>query len=56
MATGYEKECILPREDHLNGVFHIGFGSEKFLPLKTIGEEAERIAKEIAESEIRYRM
>jgi putative flavoprotein involved in K+ transport len=55
MATGYEKECIFPREDRLNGMFLVGFGSDKFLPLKTIGEDAERIAQDIAQSEIRDR-
>eukprot|EP00587_Corethron_hystrix_P014639 CAMPEP_0113298612 /NCGR_PEP_ID=MMETSP0010_2-20120614/987_1 /TAXON_ID=216773 ORGANISM="Corethron hystrix, Strain 308" /NCGR_SAMPLE_ID=MMETSP0010_2 /ASSEMBLY_ACC=CAM_ASM_000155 /LENGTH=58 /DNA_ID=CAMNT_0000151701 /DNA_START=9 /DNA_END=185 /DNA_ORIENTATION=+ /assembly_acc=CAM_ASM_000155 len=50
MATGYqggEKEGW--REDRLNGLYQVGFGDDKFLPLRSIGEEAERVAEEIAE-------
>jgi putative flavoprotein involved in K+ transport len=51
MATGYKKECIVTREDRLNGLFLVGFGNDRLLPLKTIGEEAERIAREIEDSQ-----
>jgi hypothetical protein len=47
LATGYKKECIIGREDRLNGLFLCGFGNDRLLPLKTIGEEAEAIAKEL---------
>jgi ribulose 1,5-bisphosphate synthetase/thiazole synthase len=54
MATGYKKVCIIGREDRLNGLYRCGFGNDRFLPLRSIGEEAETIAKEIAESLLRH--
>jgi cation diffusion facilitator CzcD-associated flavoprotein CzcO len=54
MATGYKKICIIGREDRLNGLYRCGFGNDRFLPLRSIGEEAETIAKEIAESLMRH--
>ena len=47
LATGYKKECIVTREDRLNGLFLCGFGNDKFLPLRSIGEDAKAIASEI---------
>jgi putative flavoprotein involved in K+ transport len=50
MATGYKREVLIPREDRLNGLFLVGFSNDRLLPLKTIGEESERIAVDIARS------
>eukprot|EP00957_Ditylum_brightwellii_P199099 15176620-Ditylum_brightwellii.AAC.1 len=50
MATGHKKECIIPREDRLNGLFLVGFSNDRFLPIRTIGEEAEHAAKKIVSS------
>jgi putative flavoprotein involved in K+ transport len=47
MATGYTHDCLITREDRLNGLYLAGFGNERFLPLKTIGEEAKTIARDI---------
>ena len=55
MATGYKKDCVIAREDRLNGIFMVGFGNDKFLPLKSIGEEAEVIADAILESKTNRR-
>jgi hypothetical protein len=51
MATGYKHECLVTREDRLNGLYLAGLGNERFLPLKTIGEEAAIIARDIAQSQ-----
>jgi len=48
LATGYKTDRIVTREDRLNGLFCCGFGTEHFLPLKTISQEAEEISKEIS--------
>ena len=48
LATGYQKDCIVTREDRLNGLYKCGFGNDRFLPLRSIGEQAQVIAKEIA--------
>ncbi len=48
LATGYEQDCVISREDRLNGLYKCGFGNDRLLPLQSIGEEAETIAKEIA--------
>jgi cation diffusion facilitator CzcD-associated flavoprotein CzcO len=48
LATGYEIECLVTREDKLNGLFLIGLKNDKLLPLKSIGDDAEVIAKEIS--------
>lgn len=50
LATGYKQDCIISREDRLNGLFKCGFGNDRLLPLQSIGEEAETIANEIARS------
>merc|ERR1712157_100909 len=48
MAIGYtRKEESETREDRLNGLFKVGFGNDQFLPLKSIGEEAEIVAEQI---------
>lgn len=47
LATGYKEECIVEREDKLNGLFKIGFGNDNFLPLRSISDEAMNIAEEI---------
>lgn len=49
LATGYQmEEKLASREDRLNGLFRCGFGSDQFLPLRSIGEESRGIAREIA--------
>jgi len=49
LATGYKEECsLIDREDRLNGLYKIGFGNDRFLPIRSIGEEAGYIAKEIS--------
>lgn len=48
LATGYESQILLEREDRLNGLYTVGFGKDLFLPLRSIGEEADRVAKAIA--------
>ena len=48
MATGYKKDDpLVPKEDRSNDMFPCGFGDPQLLPLKTIGEEAKGIAKQI---------
>ncbi|KAK1735765.1 flavin-binding monooxygenase-like protein [Skeletonema marinoi] len=49
LATGYKEECsLVDREDKLNGMYKIGFGKDRFLPLKSIGDEAKEIVEEIS--------
>jgi hypothetical protein len=51
LATGYREECVVEREDRLNGLFKCGFGkSDRFLPLLSINEDARGIADDIAAS------
>ena len=51
LGTGYKEECIIGREDRLNGLYKCGFGqSDRFLPLKSIGEDAKCIGEDIAAS------
>jgi hypothetical protein len=48
-ATGYQQtDSLITREDRLNGLYQCGFGSDRFLPLQSIGEQAQTIAKQIA--------
>jgi cation diffusion facilitator CzcD-associated flavoprotein CzcO len=47
LATGYQKDCLITREDRLNGLYKCGFGNDRLLPLRSIGEEAQRIATDI---------
>jgi indole-3-pyruvate monooxygenase len=47
LATGYQQDCLITREDRLNGLYKCGFGNDRLLPLRSIGEEAQRIATEI---------
>ena len=53
MATGYKHTSLIGREDRLNGLYQCGFKCERFLPLISIGEEAESIASEIISSQYR---
>ena len=48
LATGYKRDCVIGREDRLNGLYKCGFGDDRFLPLQSIAEEAEKIANDIA--------
>jgi len=48
LATGYKQDCLVDREDKVNGLYKIGFGKDRFLPLRSIGEEAKSIAEEIS--------
>ena len=48
LATGYKQDCLVDREDKVNGLYRIGFGKDRFLPLRSIGEEAKSIAEEIS--------
>ncbi|KAL9183087.1 hypothetical protein ACHAXT_004874 [Thalassiosira profunda] len=51
LATGYREESVIGREDRLNGLYKCGFGrSDRFLPLRSIGEDAKNIADDIARS------
>jgi hypothetical protein len=51
LATGYQDRSIVEREDRLNGLYKCGFSkSDHFLPLLTIGEDANWIADDIAAS------
>lgn len=50
LATGYEEDCIVGREDRINGLYKCGFGKDYFLPLKSIGDDAKLIAREISSS------
>jgi len=50
LATGYQEEGIIEREDRLNGLYKCGFKSDHFLPLLTFGEDANWIADDIAAS------
>ena len=51
LATGYTNDCVIGREDRLNGLYKCGFGStDRFLPLLTISEDAKCIADDIAET------
>ncbi|KAL7536359.1 hypothetical protein ACHAXR_007115 [Thalassiosira sp. AJA248-18] len=51
LATGYQEECVVDREDRLNGLYKCGFGkSDRFLPLRSISEEAKCIAEDISAS------
>lgn len=48
LATGYcTNDPLVTRADPLNGLYTCGFGSDRFLPLQSIGEEAKDIAKDI---------
>lgn len=47
-ATGYNASCLVSREDRLNGLYMCGFGNDRLLPIQSIGEQAQRIAKHIA--------
>ena len=51
MATGYKKDCLVAREDQLNGLFLAGFGNDRLFPLETIGEEAVSSARKIAQNQ-----
>lgn len=49
LATGYRDGSLVEREDRLNGLYKCGFGkSDLFLPLLTIGDDANWIANDIA--------
>merc|ERR1712071_68880 len=50
LATGYREECVVEREDRPSGMYTCGLGgrSDRFLPLQSIGEEARRIAEDVA--------
>lgn len=48
--TGYKEDCVVEREDRLNGLFRLGFKNDRFLPLKSIGEDAKKIATDIESS------
>ncbi len=48
LATGYQHDCLISRQDRLNGLYSCGFGSERLLPIPTMVEDAQQIAKEIA--------
>jgi hypothetical protein len=51
LATGYRDDCIVEREDRLNGLYKCGFSkSDRFLPLLSISEDAKGIADDIAAS------
>ena len=51
LATGYREECVVEREDRLNGVYKCGFGkSDRFLPILSISEDARGIADDISAS------
>lgn len=50
LAIGYKEDCVVQREDRLNGLFRLGFKNDRFLPLKSIGEEAKKIANDIESS------
>jgi hypothetical protein len=51
LATGYQEDCLVEREDRLNGLYKCGFGkSDRFLPLLSISEDAKCIAEDIAAS------
>jgi len=50
LAIGYKEDCVLGREDRLNGLYKLGFKNDRFLPLKSIGEEAKKIAIDIESS------
>jgi cation diffusion facilitator CzcD-associated flavoprotein CzcO len=51
LATGYQEECIVEREDRLNGLYKCGFSnSDRFLPLLSISEDAKGIVDDIAVS------
>jgi len=50
LANGYIQDCIIKREDRLNGLYKCGFSADRFLPLKSIGEEARAIANDIESS------
>ena len=50
LATGYREGCVIEREDRLNGLYKCGFVCDRFLPLKSIGEDAKAIADDIAAS------
>lgn len=48
LATGYKTDCLVGREDRLNGLYKCGFAqSDRFLPIRTICEEAKMIADDI---------
>ena len=47
-ATGYNASCLVSREDNLNGLYMCGFGNDRLLPIQSIGEQAQRIATQIA--------
>ena len=51
LATGYREECVVEREDRLNGLYKCGFGkSDRFLPILSISEDARGIADDISAS------
>ena len=47
-ATGYNASCLVSREDNLNGLYKCGFENDRLLPIQSIGEQAQRIATQIA--------
>jgi hypothetical protein len=52
-ATGYEINCLIVYEDRVNGLFLIGLKNGKLLPLKSIGDDAEVIARRFQASLLR---
>ena len=48
-ATGYHASCLVSREDSLNGLHVCGFGNDRLLPIQSIGEQAQWIAKQIVD-------
>lgn len=49
MATGYMTiDPLVTRAEPLNGLYTCGFGKERFLPLHSIGEQAQKIARDVA--------
>jgi len=56
LATGYKQECLIDREDRVNGLYKCGFGEDMFLPLRSISDEARVIAEDIAASYRRFKL
>ena len=50
LALGYQDQCIIDREDRIGGLYKCGFGKDRFLPLRSIFEEAKCIADDILKS------
>jgi hypothetical protein len=50
LATGFKEECVVDREARPNGLYKLGFGNDKFLPLRSTCDESREIVKEIAAS------